>query len=102
MANQRDIVLRPGAASPRDIVLRELPAAAIRTTLIVLRAGHATPQTIVLYDPSATPGTPVTGALAVAFAVPAIAAAGSVTTPGPGTDGTHWFVLRMLGILPTD
>lgn len=50
MADQRKITLRQGHATPRTIILRELPTATPSSgTRIYLRTLHTTPRTIVLY-----------------------------------------------------
>ena len=56
MADQREITLRQGDATPRDIVLHELPAAAISAgTIIYLFEGDATARDIILRDPTTAP-----------------------------------------------
>jgi hypothetical protein len=53
MADQRIVTLYPGDATPKDVVLRDLPVAGVVTTPIYLRAGDATAKDIVLRDPTA-------------------------------------------------
>lgn len=54
MADQKEIVLRQGDASPKDIVLYDLPAATPSSgTTIYLYQGDATPKDIVLRNPVA-------------------------------------------------
>lgn len=55
--NQKDIQLFAGHATPKNIILRALPAAALAaTTTIFLYAGHATPNNIILSDPTVVRG----------------------------------------------
>ncbi len=66
MADQKRITLRQGHATPKNIILRALPAAdAAATTTIYLYQGHATPRNIILSNPlvriPAVP--PVTGGI---------------------------------------
>lgn len=52
MADQKEIVLRQGSASPKDIVLYELPVViASGGTTIYLYAGNVTAKDIVLRNP---------------------------------------------------
>ncbi len=53
MASQKDISLYSGDATPKDIVLRDLPAApAAAVTTIYLNSGDATAKDVVLRDPT--------------------------------------------------
>lgn len=53
MADQRKITLRQGHATPKNIVLRELPVATPHPgTKIYLYVGHANPKNIILRDPT--------------------------------------------------
>ena len=53
MADQREITLYPGDATPKDIVLRSLPAATVPAgTTIYLYQGDATPNDPILRDPT--------------------------------------------------
>lgn len=53
MADQKKITLRQGHATPKNIILRELPVAdALPTTKIYLYQGHATAKNIILDDPT--------------------------------------------------
>lgn len=57
MADQRIITLYPGDATPKDIVLRDLPVAtASPGTTIYLYQGDATAKDIVLRDPTVPDG----------------------------------------------
>lgn len=59
MAGQKDIILRQGDATAKDIILRELPAADAPASLTLwMFAGDATPKDIILRDPTATPVDP--------------------------------------------
>lgn len=63
MANQKDITLRQGDASPNDVVLYDLPIADVSAgTTIYLVAGDATAKDVILRDPTVQPGgyTPIT------------------------------------------
>ena len=86
MADQRKITLRPGHASPRDIVLRELPVATPASTgRIYLYPGHAAPGTIVVGDPTVlrpSGGGAITGTAAGTQAAATGAAAGAETFTG--------------------
>lgn len=56
MADQKRITLRSGHASPKTIVLYDLPVAdASSGTTIVLYEGHATAKTVVLRNPADIP-----------------------------------------------
>lgn len=55
MADQKEITLYPGDATPKDIILRELPVASASTTTIWLVEGDATPNNIILGDPTVQP-----------------------------------------------
>ncbi len=56
MADQKRITLRSGHASPKTIILYELPVAdAAAGTTIVLYEGHATAKTVVLRNPADIP-----------------------------------------------
>lgn len=56
MADQRVITLYQGDATPKDIILRELPVATPSAgTTIYLYAGDATPKDVILRDPRAEP-----------------------------------------------
>lgn len=58
MADQKEITLRQGDATPKDIVLYELPVATVpATTTIYLYQGDATPKDVILRDPTAAPAT---------------------------------------------
>lgn len=53
MADQREITLYPGDATPKDIVLRSLPVATVSAgTTIYLYQGDATPNDPILRDPT--------------------------------------------------
>jgi len=56
MANLKDITLRPGHATAKNIVLRALPVAAVVVTTIWLYPLHTTPKNIVLGDPTVVRG----------------------------------------------
>jgi len=58
VADQREIVLRQGDATPKDIILREMPAAAAATpTTVWMFEGDSTPKDIILRNPLETPTT---------------------------------------------
>lgn len=73
MPSQRDITLRSGHATPKNIVLHDLPVAPVVTTPIYLYSGHASPKNITLRDPTDAPDTggaeDVAAAGAIAFAL---------------------------------
>ena len=54
MADQNQIKLYEGHATPNNIILRDLPVATVTTTTIRLYEGHATPNNIILRDPTVT------------------------------------------------
>lgn len=56
MAGQRDVSLYEGHATPKDIILRALPLAAVVSTSIYLYEGHASPNDIILRDPTVAAG----------------------------------------------
>ena len=51
MADQRQITLRSGHATPAAIIMRALPVASVSTLTIYLYPFHATQKTILLRDP---------------------------------------------------
>lgn len=51
MANQRQITLRAGHATPAAIIMRALPVASVSMLTLYLYPFHATPATVVLRDP---------------------------------------------------
>lgn len=55
MADQREITLHQGDATPKDIVLRDLPVASVASLTVWMFAGDSTPRDIVLRDPTETP-----------------------------------------------
>ena len=55
MADQRDITLQSLAGTPTDILLYELPVAALVSTVIYLSPFDATPSHILLSDPTSLP-----------------------------------------------
>lgn len=55
MADQREITLHQGDATPKDVVLRDLPVASVSSLTVWMFAGDATPNDIVLRDPTETP-----------------------------------------------
>lgn len=55
MADQREITLHQGDATPKDVVLRYLPVASASSLTVWMFAGDATPSDIVLRDPTETP-----------------------------------------------
>ena len=79
MANQRDVTLYQGDASPKDIVLRALPVADVVETTIWLFQGDGTPSDIILRDPTATPssGGDVTGTATAGQGAQSVAASGA-------------------------
>lgn len=56
MANQKNITLYAGDATPKNIILRALPVATISGTTIYLYAGDATPKNVILRDPTVVYG----------------------------------------------
>lgn len=55
MADQRDITLQSLAGTPTDILLYEVPVAALVSTVIYLSPFDATPSHILLGDPTSLP-----------------------------------------------
>lgn len=55
MADQREITLWQGDATPKDIVLRALPVADVQSVTIYLYAGASPSTDIILRDPTAAP-----------------------------------------------
>lgn len=57
MADQNKITLRQGHATPKNVILRDLPVADAPTgTTIYLYENHATPNTVILRDPTELDG----------------------------------------------
>lgn len=52
MPTTRDVVLREGSATPKNVVLYALPVPSISSTTIFMYAGNSTPNNIVLSDPA--------------------------------------------------
>lgn len=87
MADQKDITLRAGDATPKDIVLYDLPVATpAETTTIYLVAGDATPKDVILRDPTVQPGASgpatITGTLAATDSADTAAFAGLIAHVG--------------------
>ena len=94
MANQKDITLRQGEASPNDTVLHDLPVADLPAqTTIYLSEFDATPKNVVLRGPTTQPQAagPVTiiGTMAATDASDTAAFAGDISHAGTlaATDG---------------
>lgn len=58
MADQRQVTLRQGHATPSTVILRDLPVASVSVLTVYLYAGNATPANPILRDP-ATRDAPV-------------------------------------------
>lgn len=58
MADQKEIILRQGDATPKDIILRDLPVATPVQTIVYLFQGDVTAKDIVLRNPLESPAAP--------------------------------------------
>lgn len=89
MPSQKDITLRQGDASPKDVILYELPIADATTTTIYLTEFDATPNNVILRDPTVQPqaGGPatITGTLAATDGADTASFSGSVIHTITGT-----------------
>lgn len=100
MANQKEITLRQGEVSPKDIVLHDLPVADLQAqTTIYLSEFDATPKNVVLRDPTVQPQSAgpitITGDLAATDGSDTAAFVGDVAHVGTlaATDGADTAVL---------
>lgn len=82
MADQKNITLREGAGSSKDITLRELPVADFPFTPIYLYAGEDSPKDVRLRDPSLLVSTGVLASLNIEIG--SIALSSDVTHSGGG------------------
>lgn len=91
MANQKDITLRQGEVTAKDIRLYTLPAPpAAPTTTIYLFAGEATAKDIVLRDPATAPagGVGYDRSAVLSVVLGAVTASGAGVLPIEGTVGS--------------
>lgn len=86
MADQKRIKLYSLHATPKNVVMRELPVAnASAATKIYLYTTHATPKNVVMRDPTSAPipaGDTVNGALGATLGALTLSSAGQVTIDG--------------------
>lgn len=86
MADQKRIKLGALHATPKTIIVRDLPVAnAAATTKIYLYTTHATPKNVIMRDPTAAPipaGDTVNGALSATLDALTLSSAGQVVIDG--------------------
>lgn len=86
MADQKRIKLYTLHATPKNVIMRELPVAnASATTKIYLYTTHATPKNVVMRDPTAAPipaGDTVNGTLSATLGALTLSSAGQVIIDG--------------------
>ena len=86
MADQKRIKLGALHATPKTIIVRDLPVAnAAATTKIYLYTTHATPKNVIMRDPTAAPipaGDTVNGALSATLDALTLSSAGQVIIDG--------------------